>query len=66
MTESEDATTGTTVAHTKTCTKFDKVQKSTSSVQEGHGDRNNARNNTKTPRQALNNIKRVKVRRLKL
>ena len=59
MTESEDATSGTTVAHTKTCTEFDKVQKSTSSVQEGHGDSNNARNNTRNS--AASNNKDYKV-----
>ena len=47
MTESEDSTSGTTVAQKKTRTESNKGQKITLPGQEGHGNGLNARNNTR-------------------
>ena len=46
MTKSEDASSGTTMAQTKTSTEYDKSKTSTPSGRGGRGDRGNARNNT--------------------
>ena len=66
MTESEEATSGTTVDHTETSTEYDKGEKRISSSQGGRGDRENAGKNPETPRQALIRITRVKLGYLEL
>ena len=47
MTELEYTTSGTAMAQTKTINEYEKVQTRNSSVQGGHGDRGNARNDTR-------------------
>ena len=47
MAKSEDATSGTTAAHTKTISESEKCQTRTLSGQGGRGDRGNAINNTR-------------------
>ena len=49
------------MAHTKTRTESDKVQKINPSVQGGNGDRNNARNNTRKSVSITNNNYKVEI-----
>ena len=49
------------MAHTKTCTESDKVQTINSSVQGGHGDSNNARNNTRNSAASTNKDYKVEI-----
>ena len=60
-TESEDATNGTTAAHTKTSSESEKGQIRTLSGRGGHGYRGNATNNTRDSLESTNKDYRSKI-----